>query len=57
MDDTTVVDFIIDRSKNVKSYNDLSENQKTQNDKYYKDKIEKIRGNDYWNVLKKDINK
>ena len=57
MDDTNVVDFIIDRSTNVKSYNDLSENQKTQNDKYYKDKIEKIRGNDYWNVLKKDINK
>lgn len=57
MDDADVVDFIVNRSMNVMSYKDLSSTQQQQNDKYFSTRIEKIKGNDYWNVLKKDIEK
>ncbi|MBW6535768.1 MAG: hypothetical protein K0B11_12210 [Mariniphaga sp.] len=57
MDDADLVDFIINRSKNVKSYKDLSVNQQKQNDKYYEKRLDDIRGNDYWKTLMKDINK
>lgn len=55
MDDADVIDFIVDRSKYIKSYNDLSPKQQEQNDKYFSSRIEKIKGNDYWKVLRKDI--
>jgi hypothetical protein len=54
MDDADVVDFIVNRSTHIKSYKDLSINQQHQNDRYFNERLEKIKGNDYWNVLKKD---
>lgn len=55
MDDADVIDFIVDRSKYIKSYKDLSPKQQEQNDKYFSSRIENIKGNDYWKVLRNDI--
>jgi hypothetical protein len=57
MDDADLVDFIINRSTIIKSYKDLSIKQQRQNDKYYEKRLDRIRGNDYWKTLMKDISK
>ncbi|MDO9340623.1 MAG: hypothetical protein Q7T72_08885 [Bacteroidales bacterium] len=52
--DSDVVDFMLSRVTRIKSYEDLSPNQQQQNDNYYKEKLDRIKNSDYWNVLKKD---
>ncbi|MBK7132257.1 MAG: hypothetical protein IPH69_05345 [Bacteroidales bacterium] len=55
MDDADVVDFIIERSTHIKDYKNLSSKQQHLNDKYFKTRIGKIKGNDYWQAFIKDL--
>jgi hypothetical protein len=54
INDVDIPNFIFNRVNNLKDYDDLSSNQKIQNDNFYKGKLNQLKGNDYWRVLKKD---
>lgn len=54
INDSDVGGFIINRAKNSKSFEDLSKEQQEKNNQYFENRIDKIRGNDYWNQFLKD---
>lgn len=45
--------FIYDRAINTKNYNDLSEKQKANNEKYFQKNSQKIRSSNYWSIISK----
>jgi hypothetical protein len=54
INDSDVVNFIINRAKKHQSFEDLSKEQKEKNNQYFEKRIDQIRGNDYWNQFLKD---
>lgn len=57
INDSEIGSFIFDRAKNTNTFEDLSEEQQEKNNKYFSSRIDKIRGNDYWNQFVKDNDK
>ena len=57
INDSEIENFILDRAKRTKVFSDLSKEQQGKNNKYFSSRIEKIKGNDYWNQFEKDNKK
>jgi len=54
LNDSALKRFIFNRAENTKNFEDLSKEQQEKNNKYFEKRINKIKGNDYWNQFLKD---
>ena len=52
--DLELVDYIKDRARNLKTYDDLSPEQQQKNDALYEPQLDKLRKSDYWKAMKND---
>lgn len=55
INDSDLGGFIFNRAKNSKKFEDLSKEQQEKNTQYFEKRIDKIKGNDYWDQFLKDI--
>ncbi len=54
INDPGLTGFIFNRAKNSKKFEDLSKEQQDKNNQYFENRIDKIKGNDYWTQFLKD---